>query len=295
MVSVIIPSYNRAHTLRRSIDSVLAQTYSNLEVIIVDDGSTDDTETVVRAIPDPRVRYIRQKNQGACAARNHGVDLAKGEFIAFHDSDDLWHPEKLEKQLKALQEHDAAIVCCRLAQQQKDGSAELIPREFENGFRTQRDNLFGIGTQTLLAQREVFEHFRFDPEMPRFQEFELLVRITKAYPLYCLTDALVTYCIGEDSISANPEKLMAACDLLRKKHPALFSQMPTARATLGYLFEHNGRLAYENGDRRYRTYLLRACDCHGGLRALKLRCIVLLGLYPLYLKALDFKHRHTRA
>ena len=289
MVSVIIPSYNRAHTLQRSIESVLAQTYSDLEVILVDDGSTDDTEAVVRAIPDPRVRYVRQKNQGACAARNHGIDLADGEFIAFHDSDDLWHPEKLERQLKAVQEHDAAIVCCRLEERQKDGSTVPIPRVFTDGFRTQRDNLFGIGTQTLLARREVFERFRFDPEMPRFQEFELLVRITKVYPLYGLSDALVTYSIGQDSISANPERLIAACDLLHKKHPALFEQMPAARTTLGYLFEHNGRLAYENGDRRYRTYLLRACTCHGGLRALKLRCIVLLGLYPLYLKVRALK------
>ena len=89
LVSVIIPTYNRAHLIKRSAMSVLNQTYSNLELIIVDDGSTDNTEEVVKSIDDNRVIYIKQPNQGACAARNNGIDHAKGEFIAFQDSDDV--------------------------------------------------------------------------------------------------------------------------------------------------------------------------------------------------------------
>ena len=295
MVSVIIPAYNRAHTLRRSVESVLAQTYDDLEVIVVDDGSTDSTEAVVRAIPDARVRYVRQINQGACAARNHGVELARGEYIAFQDSDDLWYPDKLEKQLRAMREQNAAIVCCRLAQRDADGSVRNIPVSFPSGFRSITDDLFGIGTQTLLARREVFGRFRFDPEMPRFQEFELLVRIVIAYPLYCMNDALVEYSIGDDSISASPEKLIAACDLLQRKHPALFEQMPTARTTLGYLFERTGQIAYEQGDSCYKAYLLRACAFHRGAHAVKLSAVVRLGLYPLYIKlrALKFRRRQT--
>ncbi len=85
LVSVIIPAYNRASTVQKAVESVLAQSYDHLEVLLIDDGSTDETAAVVQSIQDPRLRYIYQQNAGACAARNHGVSLAKGEYIAFHD------------------------------------------------------------------------------------------------------------------------------------------------------------------------------------------------------------------
>ena len=103
MVSVIIPTYNRAARLPMSVESVLNQTYRDLEIIIVDDGSTDLTEDVVRAMSDSRIRYIKHpRNLGGCKARNTGVSNAKGEYIAFQDSDDVWHADKLEVELKAL-------------------------------------------------------------------------------------------------------------------------------------------------------------------------------------------------
>ncbi|NJN86713.1 MAG: glycosyltransferase family 2 protein [Leptolyngbyaceae cyanobacterium SL_7_1] len=96
IVSVIIPTYNRADLLSRAIDSVLNQTLTNLELIIVDDGSTDNTAEVVNSFNDSRIRYIPLgKNCGGGYARNHGIHLATGEFIAFLDSDDVWLPEKL--------------------------------------------------------------------------------------------------------------------------------------------------------------------------------------------------------
>ena len=102
-VSVIIPTYNRAHLVGRAIRSVLNQTYQDFEIIVVDDGSTDNTEEVVKSFNDPRIRYIRhEENKGAAAARNTGIKAAKGKFIAFQDSDDEWLPKKLEKQMEAF-------------------------------------------------------------------------------------------------------------------------------------------------------------------------------------------------
>ena len=103
-VSVIIPTYNRAHLLPRALESVLAQTFEDLEVLVVDDGSTDGTEAVVTGYDD-RVRYLRQpQNAGVSAARNRGLREARGEFVAFLDSDDEWFPEKLARQVERFRE-----------------------------------------------------------------------------------------------------------------------------------------------------------------------------------------------
>jgi len=102
-ISVILPTYNRVKTIRYCLDSVLAQTFSPAEIIIIDDCSTDDTVLIVGSYSEPRVRCIvLEKNFGAQAARNRGILEAKGEWIAFHDSDDEWMPDKLERQIQAL-------------------------------------------------------------------------------------------------------------------------------------------------------------------------------------------------
>ena len=101
-VSVVIPAYNRADSLADAITSVTAQTFRDLEIIVVDDGSTDGTRTVVERLTDDRIRYVRHDvNKGANAARNTGTGEARGRYVAFQDSDDYWHPEKLQKQVDA--------------------------------------------------------------------------------------------------------------------------------------------------------------------------------------------------
>jgi glycosyltransferase involved in cell wall biosynthesis len=103
-VSVVIPTYNRAANVRKGIESVLAQTFTDFEVIVVDDGSSDDTGKILGQIFGDRIRYYTQTNQGASVARNKGIEEARGEWIAFLDSDDLWEPDKLEWQFKALEQ-----------------------------------------------------------------------------------------------------------------------------------------------------------------------------------------------
>ena len=100
LVSVVIPTYNRAGVICRTIDNVLAQTYRNTEIIVVDDGSTDDTQAKLRSYGG-RIRVIAQSNAGPAAARNRGIEAATGDLIAFQDSDDLWLPNKLERQAAA--------------------------------------------------------------------------------------------------------------------------------------------------------------------------------------------------
>jgi glycosyltransferase involved in cell wall biosynthesis len=111
-VSVVIPTYNRANTVKKGIESVLAQSFTDLEVIIIDDGSSDDTGKALKRAFGDRIRYYYQPNQGASVARNKGIEEAKGEWIAFLDSDDRWEEEKLNWQLKALQRFGPQCGAC---------------------------------------------------------------------------------------------------------------------------------------------------------------------------------------
>ena len=227
LISVVIPTRNRAKQVKQAVLSVLNQTEENLEVIVVDDGSTDGTQAALKDIQDARLRYVWQEHAGACAARNKGVSLARGTYVAFQDSDDRWRRSKLAVQLKCLRETGADAVFCQLARREADGGVSLFPSHLQAGFVKPEDSLLGAGTQTLIGAKEAFLQFPFDADMPRLQEFEMLCRLRKRYSLYFLDRPLVDYLPGGDSISADVEKLTAAIRLLREKHPALFSG-PTA-------------------------------------------------------------------
>ena len=115
LVSIVIPAYNRENIIRECLESVLNQTYKNIEIIVVDDCSDDNTVNVVNSIGDERIRCCKlQQNSGACFARNYGAALARGEYIAFQDSDDIWLPEKLEKQVKYLEKGNFDMECKEL-------------------------------------------------------------------------------------------------------------------------------------------------------------------------------------
>src|SRR3989338_9975584 len=105
LVSVVIPTYNGSRFIKETIQSVLDQTYTNIEAIIVDDGSKDNTPDIVKSINDSRIIYIRQENAGVSMARNNGINISKGEYIAFLDHDDVWLPCKLERQLLLFKEN----------------------------------------------------------------------------------------------------------------------------------------------------------------------------------------------
>ena len=128
LVSVVIPVYNREDTIQRAVDSVLNQTYSNIEVLVVDDGSKDNSlEMLKKYHNDNRVKIFCQEfNQGANAARNRGIREAKGEYIAFHDSDDEWLPDKLEKQIKRMEYGDFHVSFCAFKRQYPK-TIQIIP------------------------------------------------------------------------------------------------------------------------------------------------------------------------
>ncbi|PWL95931.1 MAG: hypothetical protein DBY13_00970 [Lachnospiraceae bacterium] len=224
LVSVIIPLYNRQDTIQRAVDSVLSQSYSNIEVLVVDDGSTDHSiEMLEKYHNDNRVRiFCQEYNQGANAARNRGIREAKGDYIAFHDSDDEWLPDKLEKQIKRMEYGDFQVSFCAFKRQYPK-TIQIIPdiSEYLSSDkikeRLKKANI--VGTPTLVIHREVVHEIGiFDEEMPRLQDYELAIRIAKKYDICFVNEVLVIEYQLDDCISLNQKSLHEAYALLLKKH-----------------------------------------------------------------------------
>lgn len=224
MISVIIPTYNRSNTIRKSVESVLKQTYTDTEVIIVDDGSTDDTRQVVEEIDDRRIRYhVLDKNSGACAARNKGIELARGEYIAFHDSDDIWHANKLEDQLEKLLETQCDVVICRYMQHYKS-SEKIIPGIEGNVYCDIEMALVYclFSTPCIMGKTYVFKDILFDTDLPRLQDYDLGIRICENYKVFYMDDILRDAYIQDDSISQNWKNLCIAQTKISDKYKPLF-------------------------------------------------------------------------
>ena len=235
-VSVIIPTYNRAHLLRRALHSVLHQSYQNIEVIIVDDGSTDDTKIIVMSFQDTRVRYIRHDIKcGAAAARNTGIKLASSEFIAFQDSDDEWLCEKLEKQMELFIHAGPEVgVIYTGFIRFEDHQAFYRPAEhIQKSGKILRSLLNGnyVTTQAVVVRRDCFEKVGlFDEQLPRFQDWELFIRIAKCYDFICINQPLLIAFHSAKSITADERLFPIAIKLVLEKHQDVFCQHRTILA-----------------------------------------------------------------
>ncbi len=222
LVSVIIPVYNREKLVADSIKSVLNQTYSNLEVIVVDDCSTDGTEGATKSVGDKRIKYVRlEKNSGACAARNRGIEEAAGKFISFNDSDDRWIGGKIEAQIDFLQKNDADVVLCKMRCFSADGKfLHDFPDLFADRKLSYDDLLLynASSTQTFFGKAECFKKNPFDSRMPRLQDWDEILRISQNHSVFFQDKILVDSFLQPDSISTHPEKGVRAMEMLFEKH-----------------------------------------------------------------------------
>lgn len=222
LVSVIIPTYNRGRLILDSINSVLNQTYKNIELIVVDDCSTDDTEKTVKSIDDSRIKYIKlEKNSGACVARNKGIEISRGEFIAFNDSDDLWITTKLEKQLCFFKNYNADIVICKMeCRTPENNFIHNFPNiEFDRKI-SYKDLLKynSASTQTIFGKTDCFKEIIFDATMPRLQDWDEVLRLSQKYRIFYQNEILVNTFFQKDSISTHPEKAVLAMQKIFEKH-----------------------------------------------------------------------------
>lgn len=203
LVSVIIPTYNRADSVHLSIDSALAQTYGNCEVIVVDDGSTDSTMESLSAYGD-RITAIRQENGGPSVARNTGAAAAKGEIIAFLDSDDLWMPDKIARQVALLEKGGESVPCCICnAALVADGAKSVTTFEvsavksgMKEGFWSNPAPIiatrFILFNQVVAVRTEAFRRIGgFKPEMRLLEDYDLAFRLSLLGPWAFIEEPMV--------------------------------------------------------------------------------------------------------
>ncbi len=225
-VSVIVPTHNRAHTIRRCLDSALGQSISPYEVIVVDDASTDNTTSVVKAISDERLRLITMPScKGAQAARNVGIKNAKGDHIAFLDSDDEWVPEKLEWQIKemAKMEKPCVIHGAGWVYKEQDNTREMFRIPRLNGF-VYKELLAHPGPLypcLFVPKTNLAEIGFLDEKTPSYQEWDISIALAKQLDFVFIDKPLMIYHIHEgDSISKNGVKEAEGWQYIVEKYRA---------------------------------------------------------------------------
>lgn len=182
-------------------------------MIVVDDGSTDQTSSVVQAYKDERIRYIYQPNQGACVARNRGVSEARGLYIAFQDSDDEWMEDKLERQIAYMEQTQADVVFHAFRRHGLEAEPERIPSETIPSRQVFFEDIIPvnmISTQTILGKKTCFQEEQFNPAFPRYQDWELGMRLVRKYKVFYDSAELAYVYVSPDSISKKPELALQA-------------------------------------------------------------------------------------
>ena len=217
LVSVIIPTHNRSQTLPEAVQSVLAQTYGHLELIVVDDGSTDETEAALaRFTRDSRFRYLQQENAGSAAARNSGVATARGELVAFLDSDDRWYAHKLERQVPLFGNPGVALVFSQRDWMDDEGNP--IPTRSVDRYRGTRlytklleENF--VPTSTVVVRRNAIRRAGgFDEQLRQSQDYSLWLQMSLYYEFDFVDESLAIHRKWDGQIT---------CDKLRASEYAL--------------------------------------------------------------------------
>ena len=239
-VSIIIPTYNRADLLPRTIGSVLNQTFRNFELIVVDDGSTDNTREVVKKFEekDLRVKYIWQENSGGPAKpKNTGIKVAKGKFIAFLDDDDEWLPEKLEKQIKLFRNtsNNLAFVGCNILVIEEEKN-KIIKRvkmsNYSKGvfFKKLLEGNFIFTSSSVLIKKEVLDKVGFfDTNLKYADDWDLWVRVSEHFSFSFVPEYLLKYYLHQKgiTINLNPAKEAEEHQYILKKFQRYYKKYPS--------------------------------------------------------------------
>ena len=222
----IIPTYNRGKIISNSIKSVLNQTFKNLEIIVIDDGSNDNTKEVIDKLNDDRIKYIKlNKNCGGSFARNLGIKIASGQFISFQDSDDIYLPNKIEMQLKNIINKKSDLDFCKIKVFINSTFDYLVPN-CQQEKSILEGNIISdliskgnfISTQAILIKKKFMQAHLFDPKIPRLQDYDIILSMIPKVRISYTKKVLVELHIQKNSLTLSQEKLKKAIYILLNKN-----------------------------------------------------------------------------
>ncbi len=264
-ISVLIPTYNRAFIIGKTIDSVLQQTYGDFEIIVVDDGSTDHTRETLKPYQD-RIIYEYKENGGISSARNRGLGIARGEYIALLDSDDFWKPEKLQKQMECFEAHpEYGLVATRCVTNTVDRDfntiqIDKIRRSGKSGW-VYRDLFFRnfIRTSSVIIKKECFDKVGgFDETLPRCNDVDMWLRIAKEYPVGFINDVLTVYTRRPKEIRYdNIEGRKMWLRVLEKNYDPGLIPKSSYKKRMARIYTHIAENSLKNGNREEGEKALR--------------------------------------
>ena len=282
-VSVVIPTYKRAHLISRAIQSVLDQTYQDFEIIVVDDGSTDNTEEIVQNYKEDRIRYIRHSvNKGAAAARNTGIKASRGKYIAFQDSDDEWFPDKLEQQIKVFDDasSEVGVVYSGFYRIEADKKVYFPSDRFTQIDGNIHNELLKgnfVGTPAVLIKKECFENIKyFDENLRALEDWELWIEISKHYTFKYINKPLLCAYSTLNSVNLNQNNMLKAHEIVLLEHLDDFSKN---KKILSEHFFDVGKGLCSNGDfKKGKNYLIKSVKLnHLNLKTILLLFVLLFG------------------
>lgn len=237
IVSVVIPTYNRQLKLKRALDSVLDQTFKDIEVIVVDNASQDGTQALVKSIQDPRIRYIKHEiNKGGPAARNTGIKSAKASLIALLDDDDEWFPTKLAKQVEKFKQTSNNTGLVYAGSEIFDEIKSKVQGVNRPSLRGQlyKRALLGtmLGSESVLIKRECFDHVGFfDENLSSCQDWDMWLRIAQYYEFDYVDEILCRINVHGNQISNDYAKLIPGRTRMVEKHALEFEKYPDIYVT----------------------------------------------------------------
>lgn len=259
--SIIIPAYNGAKTIAETIESVLHQTLKDIEIIVVNDGSTDHTSDVVRQFSDPRLKLIEQENAGVAAARNHGATVSRGRYLTFIDADDLWTPEKVEDQVNALEANpDAGAVYSWIDWVDEEGNyirdGGFIDTEYNTYLQILLIDIVQSGSNTMIRREAYFEVGGYEGSLHPAEDWDFWLRLAERYEFICVPKLQVHYRQVRGSASTNATKMEAVSLAIINRERDRLSQTPADRKRFANLLQ----ITMNN---RYKFLLYKAMD--GGI------------------------------
>jgi len=195
-LSVIIPTYNRPGLICNAIQSILNQTYYNIEIIVVDGSDNDDTKAIASSISDTRLQYVKIANQSASHSRNIGMEMAKGDFVSFNDDDDVWHIDKAEKQLNHLASNKSSQIVYSLFSKKIGLNTRTTP---DKTIERKKGDIYHelllknfIGLPTIIASRTCCDGVNFDEELSCLEDWDWIIRLAKKNNFEFVEESLVT-------------------------------------------------------------------------------------------------------